>query len=147
MTMNLEAERATLGAILLSDDTIPTVLAQGLRPEDFYWDTHETVFAAMVTMYEDRRHIDPLTLGEYVKGQVDRADVDLLAAAPFSVSHLSEYVRIVIELAYLRRMDKIAIEIHDAVERGAIGELRVLIGRAVSLLPKEGLRAVREEAA
>lgn len=142
---NLEAERAVLGAILLSDETsLPQVLAQGLRPEDFYWEDNQRVFGAMISMYEDSRHVDPLTLGLFVE---DRAAVDALAAAPFSVAHLTEYVRIVIDFAYRRRMLRVASEIERAAENGDMSELRVLIGNAVALLPKEGLRAVESREA
>lgn len=145
---NLEAERAVLGSILLSDDTtLPKVLSMGLRPEDFYWTTHTTVFAAMVGMYEDRRHIDQLTLKQYTAGKVDRGEVDALAGAPFSVSHLPEYARIVIECAFLRRMRTLGLEIIAAADLGDLDALRVLVGRGVSLLPKEGLRAVGERKA
>lgn len=141
---NLDAEQAVLGAILLADGCIPQVLAQGLQPEDFYWATNERVFAAMVSMYEDRRHVDPLTLGEFLG---DRVMVDRMAAAPFSASHVGEYARIVIDLAYRRRMRTIAFEMLSAADKGDMGELRSLVGRAQSLLPKEGLRAVDGRAA
>lgn len=150
---NLEAEQAVLGAILLSDEAvIPSVLQRGLRPEDFYREQHGTVFAAMVRMYEDRRHVDVLTLAEYLRclGELERVGgrvmLDALNGCVPGVSHLSEYVRIVMDLAYLRRMRGIALEVLSATERGDMERLRLLVGRAVSLLPKDGLRAVEKAA-
>lgn len=145
---NTEAERAVLGAILLSDETsIPSVLAQGLRPDDFYYDTHQNLFEAICNMHTTGRHVDTLTLAQWVQGRFDRATIDELAAAPFSVGHLPEYARIVIDCAFLRRMRETALAILKATDRQDVSELRVQVGRAVSLLPKDGPKAVERRAA
>ena len=48
-----------LGAILLSDRTMYSlVIEEMLRPEDFYRDSHGTIFAAMLDLYERSEPID-----------------------------------------------------------------------------------------
>lgn len=151
---NLEAEQAVLGAILLTDDVvIPQVLAQGLRPEDFYQDRHRVIFSAMVRMYEDHRHVDVLTLSEFLathdclERAGGRAALDLLNGSVPAVGHLSEYVRIVVDSAFFRRTRTIGMQLAEAAVRRDVAECRLLIGNAVALLPKDGPRAVEERRA
>ncbi|MCL2706273.1 MAG: replicative DNA helicase, partial [Spirochaetaceae bacterium] len=44
---NLEAEKATLGAILLNPEALDTVLMY-LRPDDFYKNSHKIIFKAIL---------------------------------------------------------------------------------------------------
>ena len=46
---NLEAERSILGAVLLDDKAIHTVLGT-LRKEDFYLESHRKIFEHMVSL-------------------------------------------------------------------------------------------------
>src|SRR3990167_9776431 len=58
---NIEAEKSTLGAILLDKEAINRI-ADFLRPEDFYNRAHQLVFAGMFSLFEKREPIDLLSL-------------------------------------------------------------------------------------
>jgi len=61
-----EAELCVLGAILIDNDVILNV-SDFLRPEHFYNESHEKVFQAMMSLYEDRMPIDIVTVAEKLK--------------------------------------------------------------------------------
>lgn len=61
-----EAEQAVLGAILIDKDAIITV-SQQVIPENFYDDRHKEIYEAMLSLYEERKPIDLLTLTDVLK--------------------------------------------------------------------------------
>ena len=63
---SLEAEQSVLGAILIDKNAIVAV-AGFLRPEHFYDQKHSTIYSAMLSLYEERKPIDILTLTEKLK--------------------------------------------------------------------------------
>ncbi len=65
---NEDAERATLGAIIL-EPRFMAVVAEELKPEDFYSPMHRMVYAAMLSLFEANRPIDPLEISETIKRQ------------------------------------------------------------------------------
>ncbi|HWT23946.1 MAG TPA: replicative DNA helicase [Solirubrobacteraceae bacterium] len=127
---NLEAEQSVLGAVLLSDTSLPAlIIDERLRPEDFYREAHAVIFAAMLELHGGGQNVDALTLVEHLKqsGRLDavggRATVDLLAASVPAVGHLRQYARIVRDNAMLRRLLRASYDIqarvhaHDAPPR------------------------------
>jgi replicative DNA helicase len=106
---SLEAERSVLGAILIDKNAIVEV-AGFLRPGHFYEERHGDIFAAMLSLYEERRPIDLLTLAEKLKAQKKYADVgsssylsELTTVVPTS-AHVEEYGRIIRELCAKREL-------------------------------------------
>ncbi|MFP6691581.1 MAG: DnaB-like helicase N-terminal domain-containing protein, partial [Pirellulales bacterium] len=63
---NLEAERNTLGSILLRPETCDDVVLV-LRPEDFYDDAHRTMYRHVVEMHDGGARIDLTLLIERLK--------------------------------------------------------------------------------
>src|SRR6056297_3101574 len=63
---NEEAERATLGALLLDSENLAMVL-QFLRPEDFYRNAHKNIFRAILNLYNAGEGIDLITLTEALR--------------------------------------------------------------------------------
>src|SRR6266571_2342272 len=63
---NDEAEQSVLGAILIDKNAILSV-SQLLSPQDFYNDLNGLVYGAMLTIFEQRKPIDLLTLTEQLK--------------------------------------------------------------------------------
>ena len=61
-----EAEKSVLGAILLDSDAIVKV-AEFLRPEHFYNPSHQSIFAAELSLYENRSPIDVVTVSDKLK--------------------------------------------------------------------------------
>ncbi len=123
-----EAEQAVLGAVLLNGEVPKSLLAEGLRPEDFYRETHGRIYAAMLRMNLQGESVDGLTLtphleqtGEDVGG---RAAVDILAGSVPAISHLRQYARIVREDAQRRRIVCAAHELAaNPNDEGAFAEL------------------------
>jgi replicative DNA helicase len=108
---DLEAEMSVLGAILISDRTLYTlVIEEGLRPEDFYRERHRLVYAAMLELYNLSEPVDVVTVTAHLRehGKLEEAGgesaVDALAGAPPSVSGARRYAQIVRENALLRRL-------------------------------------------
>jgi replicative DNA helicase len=119
---NIEAEESVLGAILLSDRSMYSlVIEESLRPEDFYRDTHRTIYGAMVELYERSEPIDTVTVADALRGAglIEAAggpdSVDLLAGSVPNVANLRHYAQIVRETALLRRLLNATYEIQSSV--------------------------------
>ena len=63
---NDELEQSVLGGILIDKDAISAV-SQILKPSDFYNDINGLILQAMLTLYEERKPIDILTLSNEFK--------------------------------------------------------------------------------
>jgi len=127
---SVEAEQSVLGAVLLSDKPMyQYVVADNLRPEDFYLERHQHVFGAMLDLYRESEPIDVLTVTEHLRarGLIEaaggQAEIDGLAASVPAVGNLRRYGQIVKEMSLLRRVLTATYEIqasvhnHDALPR------------------------------
>jgi replicative DNA helicase len=83
---NEEAEQSVLGAIMIDKDAIGLV-AQILSQKDFYNDTNGLIYSAMLSLYEERKPIDAVTLAAKLKKNKDLKG--------FDTSYLSELVNVV----------------------------------------------------
>ena len=99
---NLEAEQATLGALLLDWDAVGLVISY-LRPEKFYSLQNQTIFKAMLAMYNNGKRGDILTLTEELRstGQLEAAGgaayvISLTDQVPTS-SNVEYYAKIIRE--------------------------------------------------
>ena len=63
---NLEAEMAVIGSVLV-DREMMAIVNEVLAPSDFYSIRHETIFAALVKLYESGEPFDRITLVEELK--------------------------------------------------------------------------------
>lgn len=102
-----EAEKSVLGALLLDKDAIVQV-AEFLRAEHFYSETHRLIYEAMFGLYEERKPIDLVTLTEALKKQKalkkvgGSAYISELATDVPTAAHVEEYGKIVKD-AYVKR--------------------------------------------
>ncbi len=113
---NLEAERSILGAILLDDKAIFTVL-ETLKSQDFYLEGHRRIFEKMSLLTTRSRPIDLVTL----KDELQRSDeLESAGGAAYLASltdglpraiNIEHYAQIVREKATLRRLIQISNEI------------------------------------
>ena len=81
-----EAEQSVLGAILIDKEAINLVSAF-LLPEHFYNDLNGLIYSAMLTLIDNRRPIDLLTIADELKKHKDGKKV--------TSSYLSELVDVV----------------------------------------------------
>lgn len=104
---SIEAERCVLGAILLDNDKL-AVVVDNLAPEDFFFVHHQRLFKEMLTLFDDRKPIDTLTLTDSLhrKGELEAAGgasylSSLIDGVP-RISNVGHYAQIVREKALLR---------------------------------------------
>jgi replicative DNA helicase len=119
---NLEAEESVLGAILLSKDAIG-LIAEKLKPEDFYDKNNGKIFEAMMELYEMGKPIDILTVSKTLKknkgNKVDASYItDLLNAVP-TAANIEHYAEIIREDATKRKLIDVGTHI---VEMGFMEE-------------------------
>jgi replicative DNA helicase len=119
---NLEAERSVLGAVLIDDRHLNTLLVEEqLRPEHFYREQHGLVFGAMIELYNVNRKIDHLTVAEVLRqdGKLDQVGgveaVEQLAGWVPAAGHAREYGEIVHDNAKLRDLLTASYQIQASV--------------------------------
>ena len=113
---NIEAEQATLGALLIDKDAV-TRVADSLQPDDFYKDAHKIILTAMYDLYMQQEPIDIVSLAnkltekvqlELVGGRAYLLSLINTAANPANIAHHSAIVQ---RKATLRRLIHAAAEI------------------------------------
>lgn len=104
---NDEAEQAILGAILLDKDVM-TSLSQSVYPEYFYEEKNKIIYESMLSLYEERKPIDILTLTNHLKKRKLIKEIggaaylsDLTNVVPTSAN--SEHYAQIVKDAYIRR--------------------------------------------
>lgn len=115
---NLEAEACLLGSLLIDKDAIIKI-ADIVKPDDFYLESHKIIFEAMAQLYEKHLPIDMLSLANRLMEINKLEDVggrsylaNLTNAVP-SASHIVSYAQITAEKATLRRLLNAATEINS----------------------------------
>jgi len=109
------AEQSVLGASLIDKNAIVPV-SEILKSEDFYTDINGIIYSEMLTLYEERKPIDLLTLTEKLKKnkllkKVDTAYLtDLVEQVP-TAANVTTYAQLVKEDATKRRLIKAGTEI------------------------------------
>ncbi len=123
---NEEAEKATLGAVLLSadTDTLATVIRY-LREEDFYKTAHRKIFRAILNLFNRGESIDLITLSKELKATDDLeaaggpAYLSSLTSIVPSSANIEYYAQIVQEESIRRHLIRISQEIHaDSYNEG-----------------------------
>jgi replicative DNA helicase len=106
---DLTAESSVLGAILIDPEAMLTV-SELLRPESFYEPAHQTIFEAMVELYEERQPIDAVTVTNNLKksrklqGVGGAAAIAELTNTVSTAAHVGQYAKLVAEAALRRVM-------------------------------------------
>lgn len=105
-----DAEQATLGCLLL-DSKLCVPIAQGrLHPDAFYDGRHETLYRAILEIFEKNGHVEVITLVDHLRKakqleQVNGAPyIAGLMNVPPSASSLEHYLEIVIEAHTMRKI-------------------------------------------
>lgn len=109
---NLDAERSVLGAMLLNPDAVGTAIEilHEKSEEIFYSESHQYVYAAMVSLFGRNTPVDAVTLVEQLNrdGHLEAAGgasyvAELTGVVPTS-ANVEYYARIVLDQAILRRL-------------------------------------------
>lgn len=111
---NTEAEQSVLGAILLSKEAI-SLVSESLKPEDFYENANAKIFDAMLSLFEQGKPIDILTLTKALKkdksNKIDTSYLsDLLNAVP-TAANIEHYAEIIREDSTKRKLISVGTQI------------------------------------
>src|SRR3989338_6364939 len=113
---NLEAEQSLLGSLLIDKEAMIKIADQP-RAKDFYQESHQKIYEAILQLYERHDPIDILSLGNRLEeqGLLQRVGgraylVELSNIVPTS-AHIVHYADIVQKKATLRRILEAATEI------------------------------------
>jgi replicative DNA helicase len=106
---NVDAERATLGSVLLNRDALAAIAAW-LKPEYFYLERHSQIYEAMLACFNNRIPPDTRTVSEELRRRGHLEQVggviylgELVEGVPTSY-HVEFYARTVERTAILRRL-------------------------------------------
>ena len=106
---SLEAERSTLGSLLVDKDTIIKI-SDFVRAEDFYHDAHKMIYQAMLDLYDKRSPVDLVTMTNILE---ERKQLKLIGGASYlatlanevpTATHIFQYATIVKEKSILRQL-------------------------------------------
>ena len=128
MPYSLEAEESLLGNIMLYDEAMRQTVEAGILSEDFYFDNHRNIYNIMYSMYEKKESIDTVSLSTKLKDfeyydKVGGADFILrLAGSTISNANTKDYIRIIKNKSYARKVIEAANKIAD---EGYDGKLEI----------------------
>ena len=129
---SIDAEQSVLGAILIDKQSINEV-TKFLQPEDFYLQSHKTIFEAMLDLDEAVEPLDLLTVTEHLrkKGDLDKiggaAYVASLTNVVPTAAHIEYYGRMVEESALLRNLIQLATRISTKGYQGEEDAERLML--------------------
>lgn len=144
---SLEAEQATLGAMLMERDAIARVVDL-LEPEDFYGPQHQMLYRAMVDLFSDSEPVDLVTLPARLadRGQLEavggkRYLVALQEVAPTAAA-VGYYAKIVREKATLRGLIRAGGEIQELAFGSGDEEVESVVDRCEQVIFAVGERTI-----
>jgi replicative DNA helicase len=154
LPQNVEAEAGVLGSLLISPDAIVQV-ADFLHSEDFYRESHRTIFQAAVELYEAGEPADLITLTDELarRGKLDEvggaAYVSSLANQVPTSLNIKQYARIVERTSILRRLIQAASQIaavayNDPDAEAALQQSEQLLAGVSQRYARTDLEHIRE---
>ena len=136
---NLEAERSALGAMLLEKETIPKVTQIITSSNDFYSETHRLIYQGIISLFDENKPVDLVTLREEFRKRGKLEEVggaaylaELVNSVP-TTANVSYYAWIVKEKQILRELLKAAASI-TTLSYDASQDLDVVLDKAQSLI-------------
>ena len=113
---NEEAAIATLGAVLIDAEALPTIIPL-LRPEDFYRGAHQRIYEAVLALFDRGQSIDLITLTDELRtrGTLELcgggAYISRLTSAVPTSANVEFYARIVQASSIRRSLARVSQEI------------------------------------
>ena len=108
---NIEAEQSVLGCMLLDKEVVP-IIAEILKPEDFYREDHKVIFESIMDLFERAEPVDLITVSDQLKSRGVLQNVGGLeyltniAASVPTTANARHYAQIVEEKSMLRKLIK-----------------------------------------
>lgn len=105
---NDAAEQSVLGSVLLDDSTMALV-ADKLKPTDFYSVKHGQIWEAMLELYGKKQPIDLISVGDFSRDTMEGTTylARLLSDVPTSIN-VQHYAQLVVNESRLRQLNRIA---------------------------------------
>ncbi|MFH1284497.1 MAG: replicative DNA helicase [Candidatus Peregrinibacteria bacterium] len=106
---SLEAERSTLGSLLVDKDAIIKI-SDFLAPDDFYHEAHGHIYIAILDLYDKRSPVDLVTLTNILE---ERKKLKMIGGASYlallanevpTATHIFQYATIVKQKSILRKL-------------------------------------------
>jgi replicative DNA helicase len=128
--MSIEAEENVLGAILLEGSVIDVVAGE-LQADDFFKESHGTIYRTALDLHLQDSPVDPLTLADALKkkglleGIGGESKLAYLSGIMPAVSNVGHHARIVAEEGLRRRLSSAGLTVQALAEEGGdVDELR-----------------------
>ncbi|MCL5773601.1 MAG: replicative DNA helicase [Firmicutes bacterium] len=106
---NIDAEQSVLGSLMIERDAIAKIV-EILHPGDFYKDSHQIIFSAIMALFEKGEPVDLVTLTEELrkKGSLENSGgvaylTSLLNAVP-TAANVEYYANIIKEKSIMRSL-------------------------------------------
>jgi len=135
---NLDAEKSLLGAILISEESLPDV-TEIVKPQDFYDERNQHIYNAMWNLYEHHRPVDLLTVKTELKNKklTQKAGgasylAELSGYVP-TAAHATAYAELVKKAAVRRNLINAAAKITEAAYNEG-SETEDVLGEAEKLV-------------
>lgn len=131
---DIDAEKSLIGALLISDAALPEISAI-LKPADFYEKRHQTIFKAILSLYDSHKPVDLLTLTSELRKQ---KTLKTVGGAPYlteltnfvpTASHAKAYAEIIEKASTRRRLITAGTAIAEQAYSDDV-EIDELVGRA-----------------
>ncbi|MCL5986492.1 MAG: replicative DNA helicase [Actinobacteria bacterium] len=135
---NIEAEQSLLGAMMLSKEAVASAI-EVVDADDFYRNSHEQVFRAILNLNAVSEPVDPITVSEELKrmGELERLGgkpfiYDFVSSVPIT-ANVKHYANIVSNYSTLRKLIDAATRI-AALGYEAPKDSRAAIDKAEQLI-------------
>lgn len=132
---NIDAEKSVLAAILLNDENI-TLVSDLLRPSDFYQQSHQIIYQALMDLSQQNQKIDLVVLQDYLdkESNLDRCGgliylMELQEDIP-SIGLIVQHAKIVKDKAILRDLILSAADIITTCYDQKMGEIDTVLDSA-----------------
>lgn len=135
---NLDAEKSLLGAILISEESLPDI-TEIVKPQDFYDERNRHIYSAMWSLYEHHRPVDILTVKSELKAKKltkesgGAAYLSELSGYVPTAAHATAYAELIKEASLRRRLISAAAKINEEAYKDDCDTSEVL-GEAEKLL-------------
>ncbi len=116
---SIDAEQSVIGSMLMDRDAI-MYASEILHKDDFYGKQYGILFEAMVSLYNEGKPVDIVTLQNRLQEMDVPAEVSSMEFVKEAVStvphaiHIKQYAKIVSERATLRRLIRVSEEIENS---------------------------------
>ena len=128
---NIEAEKSLLGAILISEESLPDV-TEIVEPKDFYDERNQHIYSAMWNLYAHHKEVDLLTVKSELKAKrlTEKAGgiayLSELSNLVPTAAHAVSYANLVKDAATRRRLINAAAKITEGAYKEDIDTAEIL---------------------